>query len=201
MPRTKRRHKVEESTKQHNGQSRTQRKAPTGETAESLAPSSLVRKFMNEVDRLAEDLGVGRGLFSALEGGLPNSTRGAWSPQVEMFERDGELVLQADLPGLSKEEVKVELVDNALIIEGERRDKREEKRAGFYSSERSYGKFYRRLPLPQGANTEDARASFHDGVLEVTMPAPKGEAKTARKLEINDETQPETHSKSRAKAA
>jgi HSP20 family protein len=110
-------------------------------------------------------------------------------------------VLQADLPGLSKEEVKVELVDNALIIEGERHDKREEKRAGFYSSERSYGKFYRRLPLPQGANTEDARASFHDGVLEVTMPAPKGEAKTARKLEINDETQPGTHSKSRAKAA
>jgi HSP20 family protein len=114
-----------------------------------------------------------------------------------MFERDGELVLRADLPGLSKDDVKVELADNAVTITGERRDEREEKREGLYSSERSYGRFYRRLPLPQGVNTEDARASFRDGVLEVTMPAAKAEAKTPRKLEITGETQP----KSRAKAA
>jgi HSP20 family protein len=149
---------------------------------------------MDEVDRLAEDYGVGRGLLSSLERGLPG---GPWSPQVEMFERDGELVLRADLPGLSKDDVNVELADNALTIEGERRAERKEKREGFYSSERSYGKFYRRMPLPQGVNTEDARASFRDGVLEVTMPAPKAETKTARKLEISGEAQP----KSRAKAA
>lgn len=197
MPRAKRKHKSEASTKQNNGQSRALRKAPASETAESLNPGSLVRKFMTEVDRLAEDLGVGRGLFSSLERGLPNRAWGAWSPQVEMFERDGELVLRADLPGLSKDDVKVELGDNAVTIEGERREEREEKREGFYSSERSYGKFYRRLPLPQGVDTEDATASFRDGVLEVTMPAPKAEARTARKLEISSETQP----KARAKAA
>ncbi|HYR74329.1 MAG TPA: Hsp20/alpha crystallin family protein [Pyrinomonadaceae bacterium] len=191
MPKGKRRHKHEEATKQHSG---ALRKAPAGESPESITPGSLVRRFMDEVDRLAEDFGVGRGLFSSLERGLPG---GAWSPQVEMLERDGELVLRVDLPGLSKDDVKVELADNALTIEGERRDERKEKREGFYSSERSYGKFYRRLPLPQGVNTEDARASFRDGVLEVTMPAPKAEAKTARKLEISGETQP----KSRAKAA
>jgi HSP20 family protein len=197
MPRAKRKHKVEES-KKHNNEA--PQKAPAGESPESLAPGSLVRKFMNEVDRLAEDFGVGRGLLSSLERGLPNGTwgsRGAWSPQVEMFEREGELVLRADLPGLSKDDVKVELADNALTIEGERRDEREEKRQGFYSSERSYGKFYRRLPLPQGVNTEEASASFRDGVLEVTMPAPKAEAKRARKLEISGETQ----LKSRARAA
>jgi HSP20 family protein len=92
-----------------------------------------------------------------------------------MFERDGELVLRADLPGLSKDDVKVELADNAVTIEGERRAEHEEKHEGFYRSERSYGKFHRRMPLPQGVNTEDAKASFHDGVLEVTMPAPKAE--------------------------
>jgi len=191
MPKGKSKHKKEESTKQQNG---ALRKAPAGELPESITPGSLVRRFVDEVDRLAEDFGVGRGLFSSLERRLPG---GAWSPQVEMFERDGELVLRADLPGLSKDDVKVELADNAVTITGERRDEREEKREGFYSSERSYGRFYRRLPLPQGVNTEDARASFRDGVLEVTMPAPKAEAKTARKLEITGETQP----KSRAKAA
>lgn len=191
MPKGKSKHKKEESTKQQNG---ALRKAPAGELPESITPGSLVRRFVDEVDRLAEDFGVGRGLFSSLERRLPG---GAWSPQVEMFERDGELVLRADLPGLSKDDVKVELADNAVTITGERRDEREEKREGFYSSERSYGRFYRRLPLPQGVNTEDARASFRDGVLEVTMPAPKAEAKTARKLEITGETQPN----SRAKAA
>jgi len=159
-----------------------------------MTPGSLVRRFMDEVDRLAEDFGVGRGLLSSLERGLPD---GAWSPQVEIFEREGELVVRADLPGLSKDDVKVELADNAVTIEGERRAEREEKHEGFYRSERSYGKFHRRMPLPQGVNIDDAKASFHDGVLEVTMPAPKAEAKTVRKLEIGGETQP----KSRAKAA
>lgn len=194
MPKGKSKHKKEESTKQANG---ALRKAPAGELPDSITPGSLVRRFVDEVDRLAEDFGVGRGLFSSLERGLPNGAGGAWSPQVEMFERNGELVLRADLPGLSKDDVKVELADNAVTITGERRDEREEKREGFYSSERSYGKFYRPLPLPQGVNTDDARASFRDGVLEVTMPVPKAEAKTARKLEISGETQP----KSRARAA
>jgi HSP20 family protein len=194
MPKGKGKHKKEESTKQQKG---ALPKAPAGELPESITPGSLVRRFVDEVDRLAADFGVGRGLVSSLERGLHNGTWGAWSPQVEMFERDGELVLRADLPGLSKDDVKVELAENAVTITGERRDEREEKREGFYSSERSYGSFYRQLPLPQGVNTEDARASFRDGVLEVTMPAPKAEAKTARKLEITDETQP----KARAKAA
>ena len=190
MPRAKRKPKNQASTKRRKG---TPRNAPAGELAEALNPSSLARKFVGEVDRLAEEFGVGRGFFSSLE----RSLRNGWSPQVEMFERNGELVLQADLPGLSKDDIKVEMADNALTITGERRDERVEKREAFYSSERSYGKFYRRLPLPQGVNTEDAKASFRDGVLEITMPAPKAEPKTARKLEINGETQP----KSRAKAA
>ena len=200
MPR-KRKDKNGGSTKQTNGRSRAPRKAPAGESPQpaselplSMTAGSLVRRFIDEVDRLAQDFGVGRGLLSSLERGLPD---GAWSPQVEMFERDGELVLRADLPGLSKDDVKVELADSAVTIEGERRAEREKKHEGFYRSERSYGKFYRRMPLPQGVNTEDARASFHDGVLEVTMPAPKAEAKTVRKLEIGGETQP----KARAKAA
>jgi len=180
--------------KQKKEESRTLRNAPSNESTQSLTPASFVRKFLDEMNRVAEDLGVGRGLLSTLERDLPG---GAWAPQVEMFQRDGELVLRADLPGLSKDDVKVELADNALTIEGERRSEREEKKEDFYRSERSYGKFYRRVPLPEGVNTETAKASFRDGVLEVTMAAPKREVRAARKLEIRGEGEP----KSRAKAA
>jgi len=193
MAKAKRKDKKEGAVKKTHEESRTLRTAPAGDSLQSMNPSSLVRRFIDEVDRLADDFGIGRGLLSSVERGLP----GAWAPQIEIFERDGQLIVHADLPGLRKEDVKVELADNALTIAGERRKEREEEREGFYRSERSYGRFFRRVPLPEGVNTEDARASFHDGVLEVTMPAPKGEAKAARKLEIADGGA----AKARAKAA
>ena len=160
----------------------------------SLSPFSFVGRVMEEMDRLTEDFGLGRGLLATVD---HNLLRGAWAPQVEMFERNGELVVRADLPGLSKDEVRVELADGALTIEGERRGEQEEKGEGFYRSERSYGTFYRRLPLPEGVRTDNAAATFNNGVLEVTMPLAKRESKAARKLEIRDEAAP----KSKAKAA
>ena len=80
------------------------------------------------------------------------------------------------------------MTDNLLEISGERKEEKEEKREGFYRSERSYGSFYRQIPLPEGAKTEDATATFRNGVLEITMPAPKVEA-SARKLEIKEPTE------------
>jgi HSP20 family protein len=162
--------------------------------APGLSPFSFVGRVMDEMDRLAQDFGLGHGLLAAVDHNLP---RAAWVPQVEMFERDGELVLRADLPGLSKDEVNVELADGALTIEGERRGEAEEEGEGFYRSERSYGRFSRRLPLPEGARTDDATATFDNGVLEVTMPTAKRESRATRKLEIHGETKP----RSKAKAA
>ena len=95
-----------------------------------------------------------------------------WSPQVEVFEREGQLVLRADLPGLTKEDVKVEVTNEAINISGERKSEHEEKREGYYRSERSYGSFYRSIPLLEGVNAEDANATFRNGVLEITMQAP-----------------------------
>lgn len=164
------------------------------ERSSGLSPFSFVGRVMEEMDRLAEDFGFGRGLLATVDLNLP---RPAWAPQVEMFERDGELVLRADLPGLNKDEVKVEFADGALTIEGERRGEHEEEGEGLYRSERNYGRFYRRLPLPEGVRTDDATATFNNGVLEVTMPVPKRESRAARKLEIHGEAAP----KSKAKAA
>lgn len=156
-------------------------------------PFQFMKRFGEEMDRLFEDFGFGRGwLTPAIERGIGE---GLWAPQVEMFERDGELVVRADLPGLTKDDVNVEVNDDGITIEGERQSEQEENREGFYRSERSYGKFYRRLPLPEGVNPENANATFNNGVLEITMEAPKQKASKARKLDIRDESQPQAKRK------
>jgi HSP20 family protein len=106
-----------------------------------------------------------------------------WSPQIEVYEKDGELKVQADLPGIDKENVKVEIDANCLTISGERRDEREERGDNFYRSERFYGNFYREIPLPEGVDTENVKATFDKGVLEVTLAAP-AIAGSKRRVEI-----------------
>jgi HSP20 family protein len=164
-------------------------------------PFAFMRRFSEDMDRMFEDFGLGRGLLApGLERGLDQlGTLGgtAWAPQVEVMERDNELIIRADLPGMSKDDINVDLDDNSLIIRGERRSEREEDEEGYYRSERSYGSFYRRIPLPAGVKTEEANADFSNGVLEITMPAAakRSEAKN-RQIEIRGEG-----SRSQARAA
>jgi len=103
--------------------------------------------------------------------------------RIDVFERDHHLVTKVDLPGLKKDEVKVEVTDNFLTISGERKAEKEEKREGYYRSERSYGSFHRQIPLPEGAKTDTATAEFKDGVLEIAMQAPERKP-LARQLTI-----------------
>ena len=102
-----------------------------------------------------------------------NRELASWAPPVEVRERDGNLLVSAELPGLNKDEVKVEVTNEGLVIQGERKREREEERGGIHRSERSYGAFYRLIPLPEGANIEQAKAKFENGVLEVQVPIPK----------------------------
>ena len=98
-------------------------------------------------------------------------------------------IVRADLPGLKKEDVQVELGENALTIHGERNEQRDDERDGYYHSERQYGEFYRTIPLPEGVIGDSAQASFRDGVLEITMQAPPAEASRGRRLEIQEAPQ------------
>jgi HSP20 family protein len=111
-----------------------------------------------------------------------------FSPQVDVVERDGQLVIRADLPGVNKDDVRVEVTDDSVIIEGERRYEHEENQGGVYRVERSYGRFLRQIPLPEGVNPENDTANFRNGVLEITMPAPQAASRN-RQLEIRDEGQ------------
>jgi len=107
-----------------------------------------------------------------------------WNPHIEVFERDGKLVITADLPGTKKGDVNVELHHDHVVIQGERRQDQTVNERGFYRSERSYGSFFRSIPLPKGVDGDSAKATFEDGVLRVEMKAP--EQKKARQLDISD---------------
>jgi HSP20 family protein len=103
-----------------------------------------------------------------------------WRPTVDVFEKNGHLVVKAELPGVKKEDVSVTLDKGDLVISGERKVESEVKEGHVYRMERSYGSFYRRLPLPEEVLPEQIEASFKDGVLEVRLPKPKGQAKAQK---------------------
>jgi HSP20 family protein len=95
-----------------------------------------------------------------------------WMPRIDAFEKEGELVVRADLPGMKKEEVHVTLEENDLILFGERKEEKEIKEESFYRAECNYGSFYRRLPLAFKVSPDKILAKFTDGVLEVHVPMP-----------------------------
>src|SRR5437667_11657139 len=99
--------------------------------------TTIFQRWNDEMDRFFEDFGVPSRSLAGAQGA------GAWSPQVEVFQRGNDLVVRADLPGLSKDDVRVEIRDDALVVEGERKQEHEEEREGWYRNERVYGRFYR----------------------------------------------------------
>lgn len=157
------------------------------------SPFSFMRRFGEGMEQLFADFGVG--------GLMPRGFNelAAWTPQIELFERENQLVIRADLPGLKADDVQIELRDDSVVIQGERQEEHQEEREGFYSTERTYGRFYREIPLPGGADTEEATATFRDGVLEITIPRREGETR-GRQLEIQDAQSAEQR-KSQSRAA
>ena len=146
------------------------------------SPFQMLDRFADEIDRMFADFGFGRGWSRSPM--MPENV--GWIPQIEVSHRDNMLQIRADLPGLNKDDIKVDVTDDAIVIQGERRHEEERERDGVYRSERSYGSFYRTIPLPEGAMADQAKAVFKDGVLEVTMPAPPDQVTRGRRLEITE---------------
>ena len=169
----------------------------------TVSPFSLMRRFSEEMDRLFGDFGFGGSLASGFGrefGRLADLEGSMWLPQVEAFERDGKLIVRADLPGLTKDDINVDITADAIKIRGERRQEKEENDEGYYRSERSYGSFYREIPLPSGVNRDEANASFNNGVLEITMPAPARQT-GSRRIAIGEGSGAEQQPKAMGKAA
>jgi HSP20 family protein len=122
-----------------------------------------------EVDTLQSE--VNR-IFDTFFGGSDTRAR-RWVPAMDLVETEDHLVLRADLPGLEKDDVNVEVKDGVLTISGERRAEHEEKSEGFHRVERAFGSFSRSLSLPDGIDAEKVAADFDKGVLEVRIPKPE----------------------------
>jgi HSP20 family protein len=105
-------------------------------------------------------------------------------PQVDVLRRGDKLIVRADLPGLSKENIEVDVSGDSLTIRGQRRDESREEREGYYWHERSSGSFARRIPLPENADVDHASARFENGVLEVSIPAPENERSRRHRIDI-----------------
>jgi HSP20 family protein len=166
--------------------------APVAGYGGAGSPFSLMRRMAEDMDRIFEDFGFGPALGiaplippSLAQGrGSTSMQRGVWSPQLETFRQGDRLVVRADLPGLRKEDLNVEIDDGVLTISGHRGEEQVEDRDDYYRSERSYGQFYRALPLPEGVSGDQCDARFENGVLEVTLPLPKQQERKARRIDV-----------------
>jgi len=105
-----------------------------------------------------------------------------WAPALDIQETEKEYTVKVDLPEVKKEDIKVELLDGALTIQGERRQEKEEKGKKFHRVERQYGQFVRRFALPGEVEVAKIEAQFKDGVLTVTLP--KTAAATSKPVEV-----------------
>jgi len=152
-----------------------------------MSPFSFFRRMTNDFDRALQPL---------LSENEANASI-AWVPTVEISERDGKYRILAELPGLSPDEVQVEIEDDALILQGERHVESDSTEGGIRRSERQFGMFYRRIPLPEGADPEQAKAQFHNGMLEITMPVPNRQIKR-RQIPVEADSTPSSETKKAA---
>ena len=144
-------------------------------------PASLMRRLSDDMDRLFEGfLGGSRGWPRA-----EMDTAASWWPEIDVSQQGDKLVVQADVPGMKKDDVSVEVRDGELCISGERRSESERTEGNYLQSERSYGSFSRVVPLPAGAKADSASATFESGVLRVEIEVP-GDASRGRKIEVHE---------------
>jgi HSP20 family protein len=167
-----------------------------------LDPLSQFRRLTEQMDRWFDTMGVGR-TNNRLAGmndnpWAQNAAGNLWAPELETFLRDDQFVIRMDLPGVNKEDVNVEVTDDAVVIHGERQQTHEEDRDGFYRSERSYGRFYREVQLPEGAQMDTAKANYRDGVLEISVTAPPRQMNRPRRVEIGSSATGERAERQRA---
>lgn len=159
------------------------------------SPFEMMDRMSEEMDRVFDrvfgDFGAPRRSWLTRRPFRSLEREGRWTPRLEAFQHGDRFIVRADLPGLKKDDVRVELNENTITIQGERREEHHEEREGYYHTEREYGQFYRTVPLPEGVIAESAQASFKNGVLEIAMQAPPAEASRGRRLDIKDASEGE----------
>ena len=142
-------------------------------------PLTLLRQMTNELDRMFDEP------WSLFQFPVPTIDGSAWIPKVDVMTKDNKLITRVDLPGMKKEDVNVEVADGLLTLSGERKKEFKEEKDDYFREEREYGSFCRTVPLPKGVKADEVKASFANGVLEVTVPLPAAAIESkAKKIAI-----------------
>ena len=171
--------KTEMSPRKNGGtETRSQQNAQNAQLAR-WSPFALLDELQDELARFwGRPMGM-RGSPQRLLAQLPLG-----APRVDVFEKDGYLASKADMPGVKKEDVQVELDDGDIVIQGETRREEETQEDQYYRMERSVGRFYRRVPVPFEVNPEDVQANMSDGVLEIRIRKPAESKKAASRIQV-----------------
>ena len=148
-------------------------------------PFGLLRHMQDEMDRWFGRLGLGSVPSPSSLVSRAGEAIGDWSPAIDAFQRGNDFVVRADVPGMKRPDLTVEVGDDTLTIRGDRKHEHHEEGEGVFWSERSYGSFCRVVPLPPGAISDSAKATFNNGVLEVVIQAPSQEARRGRRVDIS----------------
>ena len=111
--------------------------------------------------------------------------RSTWIPAVDIFETPEAVVLKAELPGITAQDISVEVKDNILTLKGEKKFEKETKEENYHRMERSYGSFQRAFTLPETVQQEKAKAKFRDGILEIALPKVEDARPRRIKVEIS----------------
>jgi HSP20 family protein len=115
------------------------------------------------------------GPFFRIGGLNDDAVMGMWNPNVDLYEKDDNFVIKAELPGMDKKDIKIDLNDRILTLSGERSYDNEVKEENYYRRERSHGKFHRAFTLPADVDSDKIKAEFKDGLLKVVIPKPEGQ--------------------------
>jgi len=164
----------------------TRQVATTSETRpRRWDPFAMFNEFESEMDRM---LGGRFPFMQPLFRGVSRAGRSdqGWAPSADIYEKDGNLVVKAELPGVDRNDVSVTVENGDLVVQGERHSDEEVKEEDYYRMERFTGTFYRRFALPEGVDEDRISAEYKDGVLEVRIPKPSGDEEhpTRKSIEI-----------------
>lgn len=142
-------------------------------------------EMLNELqEEMARRWGQGWPWTPGLVRRRPSEMPSQWAPRIDVYEKDGNLVVKAELPGVKKEDIEVVLGDGDLVIHGERKVEHEVKEEHYYRMEHSYGSFHRRIPLGFEVKPDQVHAKCTDGVLEIQIPKPVQAEPQPQKIKV-----------------
>lgn len=149
-----------------------------------VEPEHRLGSWFDDMDRFYNRMLRRFGMLSGRRESMWSTDRALWMPDVDVMEKNNQMIVRADLPGMKREDIHLTVENDTLVISGSRKEEREEKQEGYYFAERSIGEFRRAIPLPEGADTDKIDASYKDGVLEARVPLPAASAQKRKEIKV-----------------